>query len=433
VKRAWIVSAAMLAGCASTAEEAAPPPSFTADIPVTSAAEVTTTTGAAPASPPAVALAPSVGVERSPARDDAAASELAAGFNDAGFELLRTLPVDDNVVFSPTSIGHALLMAEGAANDSTRAAISAALGLPADAHDAWNTIEQRIAASTSDEVTVTIADRIWPRVGLRPDQAWIDLLASRHGADVVPLDFAADVEVSRQTINDWVGERTVDLIPELLPSGLIDPTTLLVLTDTLYFAADWQTPFGKYDPVAGTFTTFDDEQIPTSFMRQLELFDRRGAGDGFVGAELPYAGGEYAMLVLVPDEGRYEELLDRLDQPLLDEIDATFTTGPFELLLPTWEDSSSIDLTSWFGEIGAAPGSYPAIAPDAYIDAAVHAADITVDEHGTVAAAATAIVFDESGPPAPELTVAADRPFVYLIRHRASGLVLFLGHVTDPS
>jgi serpin B len=166
-------------------------------------------------------------------------------------------------------------------------------------------------------------------------------------------------------------------------------------------------------------------------MRELELNDRRGRGDGFVGAEIPYAGDDYSMLVLVPDEGRYDELLGRLDQALLDEIDVAFTTGPYELLLPKWEDSDQIDLVEWFTSLGIAPGAYPSIDPGALLDRAVHAADITVDEYGTVAAAATALGFLTSGPPEPELTVAADKPFIYITRHRPSGLVVFAGHVTD--
>jgi serpin B len=207
----------------------------------------------------------------------------------------------------------------------------------------------------------------------------------------------------------------------------------LVLTDAVYFAADWAKPFGKYGPVDGTFTTLDGTEVDVSFMQELELADRRGVADGFVGAEIPYAGDDYSMLGLVPDEGRYDELIERLDQELLDEIDATFTTGPYGLLLPTWDDEYQIDLLGRLTEIGAAPGSYPRITPAAFLGAAVHAADITVDEAGTVAAAATALGFEESGPPEPELIVAADRPFIYLIRHRDSGLVLFVGHVTDPS
>lgn len=394
------------------------------------------TTVAPPASdgPPAAALPPTAGLVRAEAVPDAPVAELVAGLNDAGFDLLRRLPVEDDVVFSPASIGHALLMLSAAGDDPTRAAIEAAFGLPDGAHDAWNSLDRTIAATRSDEVGVEVADRIWPRRGLRPEQRWIDLLASCHGADVVPLDFGNDAEGSRRAINDWVGDRTDGLIPELLPEGFIEPGyTQLVLTDAVYFAAEWATPFGNHGPVAGTFTTLDGRSLDVSFMQELELVDRRGAGSGFVGAEIPYAGNEYSMLVLVPDAGRYEDLIERLDQGLLDEIDATFTTGPYELLLPKWTDEYRVDLLGWLSELGAAPGEYPAIDEGVFLAAAVHAADIAVDEGGTVAAAATALGGDESAAAEPELTVAADRPFVYLIRHRPSGLVLFAGHVTDPT
>ena len=87
---------------------------------------------------------------------------------------------------------------------------------------------------------------------------------------------------------------------------------------------------------------------------------------------------------------------------------------------------------AWLEAIGAAPGSYPTITPDSVLGAAVHGADIEVDEWGTVAAAATGFGFDSSGPPEPDFVVAADRPFFYFVRHRDSGLVLFAGQVTDP-
>jgi serpin B len=422
-----LLVASLVAGCSPS--ESSEPATVSANSTLPASTLPASTTPAPVAEP----LAVSAGVVRAPVRPDAPVAALTSGWNDAGFDLLRRQPIEENVVFSPASIGHALLMAAAAAGDATRTAIEEAFGLPAGAHDAWNSIDQEIAAAQSDQVTVAIADRIWPIVGLQPDQAWVDLLATHHGADVVPLDFAGDTEASRTAINEWVGDRTEGLIPDLLPEGFIDPTTVLVLTDTVYFAAEWQLPFGKYGTVDDTFTTLDGTTVDVSFMRELELGDRRGTGDGFAGAEIPYAGGDYSMLVLVPDEGRFDDVVQRLDQELLDEIDATFTTGPYELLLPTWDDEYRIDLLAWLDELGAAPGAYPGISPDAFLDAAVHAADITVDEQGTVAAAATALVFAESGPPEPELTIAANRPFVYLIRHRPTGLVLFAGRVTDPT
>ena len=419
-----VLVAVALAACANQAADA-PDPTDPVTNPVTSPSTTAPTLSSQPIFASDVPRA--VVAETAPIRP------LAAGLNDAGLDLLRTQDTETNVVLSPSSIGHALLMARGAADAPTAAAIDEAFGLPRRAHEAWNAIDQDIAASRRKHVTATIADRIWPRIGLTPDQAWLDLLASHHGAGVEPLDLAGDSETSRKRINAWVGDQTEGLIPELMPAGSIDPSSHLVLTDTLYFKARWQTTFGKYGPVDGTFTRLDGSTVPVELMQELELGDRRGEGDGFVGAEVPYIGDDYSMLVVVPDVGRFAEIRDGLDQVMLDEIDATFTTGPYELRLPKWKTKSAVDLLPWLTELGAAPGAYPGISDDAFLGGAQHAADIEVDEWGTVAAAATSLEFLVSGPPDPELVVAADQPFCYLIRHRASGLVLFAGQVTDPT
>lgn len=386
----------------------------------------------------AVALSPSGDVERAQPDSDAPVEDLAAGFNNAGFDLLRTQPVEDNLVFSPVSVGHALLMARAAADEATGAAIDSSFSLPEGlaAHESWNTSEQIIAddADSEEELTVSIADRIWPRIGLNPEQEWIDLLASHHGATTEALDYVSDPEGSREAINSWISDQTEGLIPEMLPEGFIKPDkTILVLADAIYFKAQWETVFGKYSNVEDVFTHLDGTTTNVEFMRELELADRRGVGDGFVGAEIPYVGSDFSMLVIVPDDGMFEDVRQRLDQDLLNEIDATFTTGPYELLIPKWQTTTQLDLIEWLTDQGAAPGSYPSISPDAFLGEAVHGADIAVDEWGTVAAAATALGFEESGPPEPELTVKADHPFIYLIRHRTTGLVLFAGQVTDPT
>ncbi|HKO93177.1 MAG TPA: serpin family protein [Polyangiaceae bacterium] len=384
-----------------------------------------------------VAASPSAGVVRAAPLPGAPVSSLAAGFNGAGFELLRTQPARDNLIFSPASIGHALLMARGAADDATGASLDAAFALPAGlaAHEAWNALDHALAAAAEDEaeVTITLADRIWPRLGVKPEQEWVDLLAREHGASSVPLDFAQDAEGSRETINDWVGQQTQGLIPELLPPGFIGGSTTLVLTDALYFKARWHSIFGKYGSVTDTFTHLDGSTENVELMRELELSDRRGRGEGFVGAEIPYAGRELSMLVIVPDSGQFETVRAALSQDWLDAVDGLFSPGPYELLLPKWTTKSQMDLLPWLQSIGAAPGSYPRITPDSYLAGAMHGADIAVDEWGTVAAAATGLGFDESGALQPELTIKADRPFFYFIRHRESGLVLFAGQVTDPS
>ncbi|MEM9654333.1 MAG: serpin family protein [Actinomycetota bacterium] len=385
---------------------------------------------------------PSSGIERASIVADAPIDELVSGFTDGGLDLMRTQPVDGNLVFSPLSIGHALMMARGAADDATAAAIDEAFTLPAGlaAHDAWNALDAQLTASNGtataiDETEtpiVTVADRLWPATSAAPDQDWIDLMASHHGADVETID-VDNPDGSRERINSWVSEQTNDRIPELLPPGFINGNTVLVLTDTVYFKAQWRTIFGKYGPIDAPFTRLDGTTVDMTYLVDLEQPGPRGRGDGYVGAEVPYLGDDYAMLIVVPDEGRFDDIRSRMSSDLLAEIDASFTTGPYELRIPEWETTTAIDFLGWLTERGIAPGAYPGIGPGVFLDGAVHGADIAVDEVGTEAAAATALGFDESGPPEPELVVAADRPFFYFVRHVDTGAVLFAGQVTDPT
>ena len=391
---------------------------------------------------PGSVVEPSADLERAAVDPDAPVQGLVEGFSDAGFELMRAQPLDENVVFSPLSIGHALLMAREAADETTAAAIDDTFGLPdgMSAHEAWNSLDTDLAASNGTAVAidetaspiVTVADRLWPSTSATPDQAWIDLLATHHGADVETID-VTDGEGSRAQINGWVADQTNGLIPELLPAGFVDPNTVLVLTDTVYFKAQWRSIFGKYGPEDGRFTRLDGSELDVSYLVDLEQPGPRGVGDGYVGAEVPYLGDDYAMLLIVPDEGRFEELRERLSADLLAEIDATFTTGPYELRMPEWETTTAIDFLDWLAERDIAPGAFPGIGPGVFLDGAVHGADIAVDEIGTEAAAATALGFEESGPPEPELVVAAERPFFYLVRHLDTGAILFAGQVTDPT
>ncbi len=373
---------------------------------------------------------------------DAPVDALVSGFGDAGFELMRTQDAGENLVFSPLSVGHALLMARAAADDATSAAINAAFGLPDGlaAHDAWNSLDAELTASNgtvtamdeTESPIVTVADRIWPSTSAAPDPAWLELLGSHHGAAVETID-VTDGEGSRQRINNWVSDQTNALIPELLPSGFITSNTVLVLTDAVYFKAQWRSIFGKYGPETAPFTLLDGTTVDTSFLVDLEQPGPRGAGEGYVAAEIPYLGDDYSMLLLVPDEGRFDEVRSRLSAEFLAEVDGTLTTGPYELRMPEWETTTGIDFLGWLSDLGIAPGLFPGIGPGVFLDGAVHGADIAVDEIGTEAAAATALGFAESGPPEPELVVAADKPFFYLVRHVNSGAILFAGQVTDPN
>jgi serpin B len=167
-------------------------------------------------------------------------------------------------------------------------------------------------------------------------------------------------------------------------------------------------------------------------MHNAELQGRHLIQDGLAVAELPYLGGQFAMRVLVPDD--LTALEQRLDAPEPARIETALTRGVVDLSPPKWDIATSIDLADPLQELGIEipGGDYSGIAPGVFLGQAVHGANITVDEQGTEAAAGTALGFEESGPPPPDATIRADRPFLYAIVHQATGLILYTGHIADP-
>ena len=277
---------------------------------------------------------------------------------------------------------------------------------------------------------VTVAARVWPRLGFAPSTEWLDLMASNHGAGTESIDVLKPEESADQ-INGWISDETNGLIEDLIKPNFIKPSTVLVLTDAVYFEAEWAQIFGKYGTATADFNNLDGSTTSIDFNKDLEQPGPRGAGTGFTAAEMPYKGGDYSMLLIVPDSGEFEAVRNRLSTDLIAEVDSVLTTGPWELELPEWETDTSIDFLPWLEGKNIAPGNFPAFGEGVFLGGAVHGANIAVDDVGTVAAAATALGFEESGPPEPELTLRVDRPFLYLIRHVDSAAVMFLGEVVQ--
>ena len=376
-----------------------------------------------------------------PAPDSPDAEELVAGLNDVGYQLFRAASqnADGDLVLSPFSIGVAFGMADAGATGATADALAGLFDYPVQGEQRWaafNTLEQSV--TSNDGPIVRLANRQFPDVGFETVDGYDERLARWFGAGIEPLPLRSQSEASRARINGWVSERTQELIPELLPAGFLDGNSVMVLVNTLYLEADWARPFGKYPTEDAAFTRLDGTTVTVPLMHELELSGPAVATSEYAATELPYQGGELSMLIIVPEQGRYEQVEARLSSDLVDEIDAAATAGAVELYLPRFESNVNLDLRAVLeGELGVndlfgVPGC-EGIAPGVTLEDAVHAADIAVDEIGTVAAAATALGFAESGPPEPEVTVRADKPVLYLLRHEPTGAVLFVGRVMDPA
>ena len=426
---------------ASTQTQTEPADATTDETPTPTPTTAETPTPTTVAEPPVAACTVPDGTPGTSPTD-----QLVAGFSDIGFDLLRSQSVESNAVLSPASIGHALLMLRPAADDESGAAIDEALSLPEGlaAHEAWRQIDQQILEANRTvprgepvNPVVTFADRIWPTQLANLDQEWVDILATYHRSDLEPIDISQP-EASRATINDWVGSQTQELIPELLPPGSLERDTSMVLTDALYFEASWQSWFSED---SGVFQLVDGTLVRTPTIEASSPVWGTGSawpalyaeGDGWVASSVPYDGEDFSMLLVVPDTGRFDEIRAGLCSEFISEVDDALTLEHYSIELPKWQSSTAIDLAPWLDEIGAKPGAYPGVGSNSRLSQGYHGADIAVDELGTVAAAATALISIEvSAGRGRDFNLEIDRPFFYLIRHDDTGLVLFAGQVVDP-
>jgi serpin B len=375
-----------------------------------------------------------------PSPDSPDVEALVAGLNEVGYDLFQVAAEQSagDVVLSPLSIGIAFGMADAGASGQTADVLADLFAYPVDGEARWsafNSLEQSVTRVGGP--VVRLANREFPDAGFATADGYDEVLARWFGAGIEPLPLQTEPEPSRVRINDWVSERTEGLIPELLPAGFVNPKSVMVLVNALYLQADWSRRFGKYPTEEDRFTRLDGSRVTVPLMHELELSGPAVAAGEYAATEIPYEGGELSMLVVVPAAGRYAEIEARLGGDLVAEIDAAATTTSVELWLPRFDSNATLDLRDAIeGGLGVeglfGVAGWDGIAPDITLEQAVHAADISVDENGTVAAAATGLGFAESGPPVPEITVRADRPFLYLIRHRTTGAVLFVGRVLDP-
>ncbi len=296
------------------------------------------------------------------------------------------------------------------------------------------------ADGTDTEVVIDAANALFGQAGLGFEQDFLDTLAEQYGAGLQTVDYASDTEVARQRINAWTAEQTRDKIPEILAEGDVDPLTRLVLVNTLYLKAPWEQPFQQRLTMPAPFTLLDGAVVDTDLM-QSDLSSLPAAtGDGWQAAQLTYAGGGLAMTVLLPAAGRFAEIeADVVAEGIGGYLGALKPTMAL-VRLPRWTFRTQAPLKGPLVELGVEDAFDPGLADlsamtveeELYVTAVAHEVFIAVDEEGTEAAAATAVVAGATSAPILELELVADRPFLFVIHDVALGTPLFLGRVMDP-
>ncbi len=366
-----------------------------------------------------------------PKVSDTELKQLVNDNNKFAFSLYQNLDSsEENTFFSPISISHALMMTYEGAGGETKAEMKTALGLTLDdtrVHEAFNKLD--LGLNVNDETHIfKIANAIWPEKSFKFEQNYLDTIMVNYGASLKTLDYANSPEVSRKEINSWVEDKTEDKIKDLIPEGAINSMTRMVLSNATYFKGEWEHTFNPDQTEKGFFN-----DIETDFMNQTEVFPYY-EDDNLQAIKLGYKTGKSSMVIFLPK-------VDNLT-PTAFNIEDSFERYRVTLKMPKFEfTSASISLTDTLKTLGMksafnsneADFSFLSRSDSLYISDVLHKAFIKVDEQGTEAAAATAVLIATTGfEEAPSVNLTLDRPFIYQIIDNETKQILFMGHMIKP-
>ena len=394
-----------------------------------------------------------------PSASDSELDDLVSGNSAFAFDLYRTLSSEDgNLFYSPYSISIALGMTYAGARGETERQMADTLyfDLPQDTlHPAFNTLyldlNSRSGGKQDNDPSafrLNVANALWGRQDYQFLDEFTNVIGENYGAAVRLTDFVGQPEESRVRINDWVANETEDRITDLIPPGKFEERPpALVLTNAIYFNAAWVRKF-KPMPTPTDFHKLDGETVAAPMMNRSGK-RQYTSGDGYQAVDLLYSFSKMSMTILLPDSGTFEAFEKSLDDELVARMTKDLEARRVVLTMPKFEFESTFDLVETLMTIGMSNAfdssradlsgmdGRSCMAGDVqclFLSDVIHKAFVAVDEEGTEAAAATAsIAMPVSGAPGPPVEVIVDRPFIFLIRDRSTGTILFVGRVLDPS
>ncbi|MFO7654208.1 MAG: serpin family protein [Candidatus Krumholzibacteriia bacterium] len=379
-------------------------------------------------------------------------AELAAASNAFAWDLYgRLAEGDGNLFFSPFSVEVALAMTLAGARGETAAEMRQVLHLPAlqgaALHEAVAQWQQTVVPDEGDTLhTLTMANRLWGQQGAEFAPEFLATTREHYDAELGQVDFRGAPAEARRSINDWIAEQTRGHIEDLIPAGVLDERTRLVLTNAIYFLGTWQRTFNAAATRDEPFFAAGGDEVTVPLMTQEERF-RYAEAEGAQVLELPYRSGRGAALGMVVILPRDRDGLGRLSADLTADTLRTWLDRleprRVRVHLPRFDLSATMRLTNVLREMGMSrPFSHDADfsamtagdgEPLAITDV-LHKGWVKVDEKGTEAAAATGVVVGVTSVPPREEPVVfrADHPFIFLIRDGQTGTILFLGRLIDP-
>lgn len=353
---------------------------------------------------------------------------------------------EGNLFFSPYSISTALAMTYAGARVNTAKQMKKTLCFKLDQqqlHPTFRLIEMKLNGITEQgDVILNLANSLWPQDKYPFLKTYLNLVQENYSSVITPVNYKKDTEKVRLQINEWVENKTMEKIKNLIQPGYLDPLSRLVLVNAIYFKGKWLFQFDKENTQDAPFWSTPEKCDTVPMMHQKAKFgyDER---DSLQILELRYKGEDISMFIILPMEKHgLDQVQKNLTAQNLTEWTKYTSTKEVVIFLPRFSMTSSFDLTKTLQAMGMkdafAKGKSDFSGMDGkkkwlYIDAVVHKAFVDVNEEGTEAAAATAVMMRTLAIPVPPPVVRADHPFLFVIRENSKGNILFVGRMVNPA
>lgn len=392
---------------------------------------------------------PPIGKWSGPLLDDRNATE--KGIDDIvdannlfGIDILQKISEEEegNIFISPYSIFTALSMTYEGAEGNTETEMAEVMHLPQNDKErlgSFASIQNDINTGSSDYELAT-ANAIWPQEGGNFKELFLDAIKQYYYGKVQELDYAGNAEAARITINDWVENQTNDRIKDLIPPGMIGAMTYMVLTNAIYFKGEWVYEFDEEDTYEQTFHAPEGNVQAEMMHLSVEGDDSLPyyENDDLKALELPYKGDELSMVLVLPKTGDIDSLVDNLVIDTIEDINTGLQPKEVGISIPKFELERKYFLGPILKELGMVDAfgnaDFSGMTEDValYIAEVIHQTFIKVDEKGTEAAAATAVIMNYSSIDE-GYQFHADSPFLYMIKQKETGNILFMGTMKDPT
>lgn len=373
--------------------------------------------------------------------------KLAQANNQFALALYKQLTDEKgNLIYSPFSIYQALMMTYAGAESETAQQMMAALGVKdiEEVHNLMNALTLTLQNVKAREVEgmqpliFNIANALWMQKDFHFEQSFLDKLSANYAAGVKLVDFNHPEDVQK-LINHWVALETNDKIKDIIPDGMLNEMTRMVLSNAVYFKGAWRNRFDAKDTAKAPFTLMDGSKIDVDMMAT-SMQTAGIVNEVFSAVALPYDGGSFAMALIMPKD--FEAYQKALTPEVLNKLfeDLNMSHAMVHLKMPKFKTESTFDLGEKLQGLGmtdafdADKADFSGMTgqKDLYISDVIHKAYIDVNEEGTEAAAATVVGMSTTSMPAEELTINLDNPFIYVIYNTQTNAIVFMGHVVNP-